>query len=202
MRLLTLMPMRPGNPIFDKRAVDALWKNSHYFIEGLGEPKKEGNELTFPLKSLPFSGFKIRYDIEKKFLGRIYVMVLEAKLLQRKMLGPSERIELRYSGFIKKGNAFFTSVPLKKRGNRHGGNRVLQLLNEDHRLIEQCSKLESEFLRLSFDSQEEVLKVEMRPYGGSFIHLMFPPMHYSAILVKEQADLILSIMKRIAELIN
>jgi hypothetical protein len=44
--------------------------------------------------------------------------------------------------------------------------------------------------------------MEMRPYGGSFIHLMLPPMRYNVMLVEEQADLIFSIMKRIAELIN
>lgn len=186
----------------DKKVMDSLRENSRYFIKVLGEPREEGNGLVFPLKNLPFIGFKIHYDIEKKFLGRIYVMVLEAKIPQKKIFKTSERIELRYSGFIKKGNALFTSVPLKKGNTSNSGNKVLQLLNEDDRLIEQCSKLDSEFLRLFFDSQEEVLKIEMRPYGGSFIHLLFPPMRYNVILVKEQADLIFSIMKRIGELIN
>jgi len=146
--------------------------------------------------------FKIHYNIEKKFLGRIYVMILEAKIPPKKIFNTFERIELRYSGFIKRGNALFTSVPLKKGSNSKGENKVLQLLNTDDRLIEQCSKLDSEFLRLFFDPQEEVLKMEMRPYGGSFIHLMLPPMRYNVMLVEEQADLIFSIMKRIAELIN
>jgi len=62
--------------------------------------------------------------------------------------------------------------------------------------------MDCEFLRLFFDPQEEVLKMEMRPYGGTFIHLLFPPMQYNVVLVNEQAELIFSIMKRIAEIIN
>ena len=188
------------NEILDKKAKDSLWNNSQYFINLLGEPREEGNGLVFPLKDLPFSGFKIQYDIERKFLGRIYVMVLEAKFAHRKMFHTSGRIELRYSGFFKKGKPFFRSIPLKKGSS--DGNGVLKLLNGDQRLIQECSKLDIEHLRLFIDSQEEVWKVEVKPYGGSFIHIMLPPMRYNVILVKDQAELILSIMKNIQQLIN
>lgn len=194
------MLMKSGNHIIDKNAMGSLWRNSQYFIEVLGEPRGEGNELIFPVKDLPFSSFKIRYDIEKKFLGKIYVMVLEAKSVQGKTFGVSERIELRYSGFFRKGNPFFITVSTRKANDNKG--ETLPLLNGDQRLIEECSKLDMEFLRLFFDPGKEVWKIEIRPYGGSFIHIMFPPMRYDVILVKEQADLIFSIMKRIAELIN
>jgi len=185
------------NPPIDKKAKDSLWKNSQYFIEVLGEPREEGNELIFPLKDLPFSGFKIRYDIERKFLGRIYAMVIEAKFVQRKMFHASGRIELRYSGFFKKGKPFFRTIPLKKGSSDEDG--VLKLLNGDQRLIQECSKLDIEYLRLFIDSREEVWKVEVKPYGGSLIHMMLPPMRYNVILIKNQAELILSIMKNIEQ---
>ncbi len=196
------MPKRVVNQFLDKEVRNALWKNSKYFIEVLGEPNEEGNELIFPINSLPFISFKIRYHIEEKFLGKIYGMVLEAKSFQREILCPSGIVELRFSGFIKKGNAFFILIPLKKKSNTNNANRVLQILNGEQYLIEQCSKLDCEFLRLFFNSQEKVLKTELRPYGGSLIHLQFPPMRYNVDLVNEQAVLILSIMKKIAELIN
>jgi len=188
------------NETLDKKAKNSLWNNSQYFISLLGEPREERNGFIFPLKDLPFSDFKIRYDIEKKFLGRIYVMVLEAKFGRQKKIHASERIELRYSGFFKKGRPFFAYVSSKNAGTN--GNALLRLLNNDEDLIEKCRKLDIEFLRLFFDSHEEVWKIEVRPYGGSFIHMMFPPMRYNVMLVKEQAELIFSIMKRIAELIN
>lgn len=184
----------------DKKVMDSLRENSRYFIKVLGEPREEGSGLVFPLKNLPLIGFKIHYDIKKKFLGRIYVMVLEGKFEGQKFFYTSEKIELRYSGFFKKGRPFFTSVPLKK--VRDNGNEVLRLLNHDENLIEECWKSDLEFLKVFFDPQEEICKVQVRPYGGSYIHLMLPPMRYNVILVKEQAGLIFSIMKRIAELIN
>jgi len=109
-------------------------------------------------------------------------------------------MEFRYSGFFKKGRPFFTSVPLKKA--RDNGIVALRLLNQDEGLIEECWKLDLEFLKVFFDPQEEIWKVQVRPYGGSLIQIIFPPMRYNVILVKEQAELIFSIMKKIAELIN
>ena len=200
MRLELHVRNSSGNETLDKKAKNSLWNNSQYFISLLGEPREEINGLAFPLKDLPFSGFKIRYDIEKKFLGRIYVMVLEAKFGRTKKNHASERIELRYSGFFKKGRPFFTPIPLEKAGDN--GNVVLRLLNQDEGLIEECWKLDLEFLKVFFDPQEESWKVQVRPYGGSFIQIMLPPLRYNVMLVKEQAELIFSIMKRIAELIN
>jgi hypothetical protein len=184
----------------DKKAKESLWNNSRYFIGLLGEPREEGNRLIFPLKNLPFVGFHIRYDIEKKFLGKIYVMVLEGKFVWQEMFNTSEKIELHYSGFFKKGRPFFIPVPSKK--GRDNGNAVLRLLNQEESLIEECGKLDLEFLKIFFDPQEEIWRVQVRPYGGSFIHLLFPPMRYNVTLAKEEASLIFSIMKRVAQLMN
>lgn len=188
------------NETLDKKAKESLRSNSQYFIGLLGEPREEGNILVFPLRNLPFVGFHIRYDIEKKFLGKIYVMVLEGKFVRKKMFDTSEKFELRYSGFFKKGRSFFTPVPLKK--GVDDGNVVLRLLNQEESLIEECGELDLEFLKIFCDSQENVGRVQVRPYGGSFIHLLFPPMRFNVTLAKEQAALILSVMKRVAQLMN
>jgi hypothetical protein len=127
-------------------------------------------------------------------------MVLEGKFAWQKMLNTSEKIELRYSGFFKKGRPFFIPVPSKKGGDNE--NVVLRLLNQEESLIEECGKLDLEFLKIFFDPQEEIWRVQVRPYGGSFIHLLFPPMRYNVMLVKDQAELIFSIMENIACLIS
>jgi hypothetical protein len=190
------------NDTLNKKARESLWNNSQYFINLLGEPMEEEDGFFFPLKgkASPFSSFKICYEIEKKFLGKIYAMVLEARFTWPKEIRPAERIELHYSGFIRKGTPYFAYISSKKTGIN--GNELFRLLNHDRDLIDQCWKLEIEFLRMFFDPQEDLWRVQARPYGGSFIHLLFPPMQYNVILVKEQADLIFSIMKRIAGLIK
>lgn len=186
--------------MIDEKAFQSLRNNSQYFIKHLGEPQKEGDGFAFPIKDLPFISFHIRYEIEKKFLGKIYVMVLEGKSAQGENSPYSERIELRYSGFFKKGKPFFISVLSKKAVNN--GNRVLQLLNGDQGLIEDCWKLDIEFLRVFFDFQEKAWRIQLRPYGGSFIKMILPPLNYNVLLVREQAELILSVMKKIVGLIN
>jgi hypothetical protein len=185
--------------MIDEKAFQSLENNSQYFIKLLGEPRKEKNGFTFPIRDLPFAGFHIRYEVEKKFLGRIYVMVLEGTFSQGEMSPPSERMELRYSGFIRKGKPFFISLPSKKVQNK--GNRALNLLSEDPPLLAGCWKLDLEFLKVFFDFGEGAWRVQVRPYGGSFIKVLLPPLQYNVPLSGEQAELILSVMKRIAELI-
>jgi hypothetical protein len=193
---------RPFNEALDKQAKDALRINAEFFFPLLGEPREAGNELSFSLKEkdFPFTGFKIRYDIDKKFLGRIYAMVLEATFGRQKQIHSLTKIELRYSGFVKKGTPYFACASSTKA--EADGNALLRLLNEDQTLIETCRKVDIEFLKVFFDGTEEEWKVQVRPYGGSFVHLLLPPMRYNVILVKEQAALIFSVMKRIAERIN
>ncbi|HSB07541.1 MAG TPA: DUF3156 family protein [Thermodesulfobacteriota bacterium] len=185
--------------MIDEKVFQSLRNNSEYFINLLGEPQKGENGFVFSIKDLPFLSFTIRYEIDKKFLGKIYVMVLEGKFPGRQDSSVSEGIELRYLGFIKKGKPFFASVPARKEHCERNG--VLQLLNEDQRLIEECGSLEIEFLKVYFDLQEKAWRVQVRPYGGSYIKILLPPLNYQVALVKEQAHLVFSVMKRIAELI-
>jgi len=127
-------------------------------------------------------------------------MVLEGRVVGGGNSYVSGKMELRYSGFIKKRKLFFASVPARKE-NCHR-NEVLQLLNADERLIEECRSLEIEFLKVYFDFQEKAWRVQVRPYGGSYIKMLLPPLNYQVVLVKEQAKLVFSVMKRIAELIT
>jgi hypothetical protein len=186
--------------MIDEKAFQSLRNNSQYFINLLGEPQKGENGFIFSIKDLPFKSFTVRYDIDKKFLGKIYVMVLEGRVSGGENSSVRGRIELRYSGFIKKGKPFFTFVPVRR--ETCDGNGVLQLLNGDQRLIEECKRLEIEFLKVFFDFQEKTWRVQVRPYGGSYIKILLPPLNYQVVLVKEQAKLVFSVMKRIAELIT
>src|SRR3990172_7691665 len=100
----------------DGRVARSLWDNSTYFIRTLGDPCRETDDLRFPVKKeLPFSSFRIGYRVENKFLGRIYVMVLEGKFKGTRSFDISDSIELRYSGFLRKGKPFFVPVPAKGR---------------------------------------------------------------------------------------
>ena len=127
-------------------------------------------------------------------------MVLEGKFKGTRSFDISDSIELRYSGFLRKGKPFFVPVPAKGRKGKE--DTVLRLLNEDQFLVEQCWKLDIEFLKLSFDPVETVWTLRLRPYGGSYVYMMFPPMRYNVVLVREQADLILSVMERVGRLLG
>ncbi len=185
--------------MLEEKAFESLKTNSQQFGKLLGEPQREENGFLFPTTDLPLSRFHIRYDTERKFLGKIFVMVVEGEIPGTDLFPTSERIELRYSGFFRKGKPYFVSVPSEKPKTQ--GRGVLPLLNGDSLLIEQCWKLEIEFLRLFFDFEEKIWKVQVRPYGGSYIKIVLPPLHYHVALVQEQAALIVSVMKRIGELI-
>ena len=184
----------------DKNLIPFLRTDSEYFIQNLGEPLENGEGFSFPVQNLPFSSFKIRYDLEKKFLGKIYVMVLEGQFPGKMPFSAPEDLELRYSGFIKKGRPFFAPVGSKELGNNRDG--VDQFLNQDQGLLEECWRLEIEFLKIRFDPQHQIWKVQVRPYGGSFLKILLPPLKYHVILIKDQAVLIFSVMKKIAHLLN
>jgi hypothetical protein len=186
--------------MIEEKAFQSLKTNVQHFAKLVGEPRKEGKGFAFPTGDLPFQSLHIRYEIEKKFLGKIYVMVVEAGWPQGEILPPSERMELRYSGFFRKGKPFFLSVSSKKADDR--GSRALKMVNEDRSLLDECWKLDIEFLRVFFDFGEKAWKVQVRPYGGSFIKIVLPPLQYRVPLGQEQTELILSVMKRIVERID
>ncbi len=124
-------------------------------------------------------------------------MSVEGTFLEGKIFPASGRIELRYSGFFRKGRPRFVFIPSK--GGPDKGTEILTALNGDSSLIEQCRDLEVEHLRILFDGKES--KVRVRPYGGSYIKISLPPLQYHVPLGRDQAERILSVMKRIAVLI-
>ncbi len=185
--------------MLEERAFQSLKTHSQHFGKLLGEPQKDEKGFLFPAEGLPLAGFLIRYDTERKFLGKIYVLVVEGGFPGAVLPPASGRIELRYSGFFRKGRPHFVSLPSKKSKTQDHG--MLTLLNGDSLLIERCWKLEIEFLRLFFDFDEKMWKVQVRPYGGSFIKIALPPLQYHVALAQEQIALIVSVMERLGVLI-
>ena len=185
----------------DPKLISCLRTDSKPFTEVLGEPRLEGQGgLSFPVGSLPFRHFTIGYELSKKFLGKIYLMTVEGILTGYAPLLPSVCLELRYAGFIRKGEPFFAPRGYSKPKGPEGG--IISLLHSDQGLLEECWKLEIEFLKILFEPLEGSCKIQVRPYGGSLLRIIMPPLHYHVRLVPEQAVLILSVMKRIAGIIK
>ncbi len=185
----------------DAKLISCLRTDSGPFMEILGEPRLEGQRgLSFPVGSLPFRHFTIGYDLNKKFLGKIYLMTVEGILTGYAPLLPSVCLELRYAGFIRKGKPFFSLRGYSKPKGPEGG--IISLLHSDQDLLQKCWKLEVEFLKILFEPLEGSCKIRVRPYGGSLLRIILPPLHYHVRLVPEQAVLILTVMKRIAGMIN
>jgi hypothetical protein len=194
-----LVLSRPFGSMIEAKAFQSLQTNVQHFSKLLGEPRREGDGFAFPTNDLLFQSLFICYEIERKFLGKIHVMLLEGKFLPGEMFPLSERMELRYSGFFRKGKPFFIPVPPKMADS--SGNRALKILNQDQALLNACWKLDVEFLRVFFDPGEKAWKVQVRPYGGSFIKIVLPPLQYNVLLSREQTEIILSVINRIGELI-
>ena len=139
------MEKRKSAPaLIDSKLISCLRTDSKVFIEALGEPQLEGRGFSFPAQNLPFHHFTIGYALNKKFLGKIYLMTLEGILTGRSPVLPSGSLELRYSGFIRKGKPFFAlSGHSETKGTERG---LISLLHRDQSLLEKCWKLEIEFL--------------------------------------------------------
>jgi hypothetical protein len=161
----------------------------------LGEPRKEGGELSFPVGATLFSRLTAGYELKKYFLGRIYHLVLEARFAILAPVSFCGTLELHFAGLVKKGNPSFVlkGGPLK---NRAVSGWVLRL-NGDQDLMADCLKLDIEFLRILFDPLDGWGRVQAGPYGGSLIRLYLPPLNYHVKLIKEQALLLLSVLQRI-----
>jgi hypothetical protein len=195
------MEKRKSAPaLVDSKLISCLRTDSKVFIEALGEPQLEGRGFSFPAQNLPFHYFTIGYDLDKKFLGKIFLMTLEGILTGYAPLLPSVCLELRYAGFIRKGEPFFALRGNSKPKGPEGG--IISLLHSDHGLLEECLKLEIEFLKIRFEPLEGSCKIQVRPYGGSLLRITMPPLHYHVRLVPEQAVLILAVMKRIGGIIK
>ncbi len=185
----------------DPELISCLRTDSKPFTEVLGEPRLEGQGgFSFPVGSLPFRHFTIGYDLNKKFMGKIYLLTVEGILTGYAPLLPSVCLELRYAGFIRKGKPFFALRGYSQPKGPEGG--IISLLHSDQDLLEECWKLEVEFLKILFEPLEGSCKIQVRPYGGSLLRIILPPLHYHVQLIPEQAVLILAVMKKIAGIIK
>lgn len=185
---------------FDKRVLNSLQRSAGHFASLLGQPRQAGNDLIFSTKDIPFTSFKIGYDVVNKFLGKIYVLVAEARFCTKNQPPTGMGIELRYSGFFRKNKPLF-----EVRSPKHGsvqGSRLVNKLNGSQRLLDACLNLDLEYLRLIFDRQQETWKIQARPYGGSFVYTMLPPMRYPVNLPGNHARLIVSVMKDIVQVVE
>ena len=107
-------------------------------------------------------------------------------------------LDLRFSGFIRRGEPFFV---MKRASREKGpGEELVQWLNKDQGLLAECLRLEVEYLKVLFDPLDGGGRVQIRPYGGSLIQMALPPLKYHVKLIREQAELFLSVMERIGNL--
>ncbi len=184
----------------DSKLISCLRNDSGPIIELLGKPQLEAQGFSFPVGNHPFHQFIIGYALHRKFLGKIYLMTLEGILTVSAPVFIAGSLELRYSGFIRKGRPFFA---LRGHSEPQGTeSRIISILNSNQGLLAECWKLEIEFLKIFFDHRAASWKIQVRPYGGSLLRIILPPLHYHVRLVPEQAVLILTVMKRIAGMIN
>lgn len=184
----------------DSQLISGLRLDSGPFIESLGEPQREERGFSFSPGNEPFRKFIIGYGLNKKFLGKIYLMTLEGVLTVLVPVSVAGILELGYKGFVRRGKPYFAL-----RGSHDQGvleNRILAILNNSQGLLEACRGLEVEFLKIFFDPREGTAKIQVRPYGGSLLRIMVPPLHYHVRLIPEQAALIMTVMNRIGGILN
>jgi len=196
------MATREANTKKDKNVKEFLVNNSDYFKKMLGQPVWNGNYLAFPSAGLPFIDLKMRCYIDVKFLAKIYASVFEAKFTAKMPGTEWIRTEMVYSGLVRKGKPHFR-ISSEAQDMQHDKGRLLcDLLNSQQCILDTCRLLDMEFLKVFFDPQEQVWKILLRPYGGSLVWVMIPPMKYNVVLPGDHAKAILSVTKMIAQLIQ
>jgi hypothetical protein len=184
----------------DSKLISGLRHDSGPFIERLGEPQLDERGFSFSPGNEPFRKFIIGYGLNKKFLGKIYLMTLEGVLTVLVPVSVAGSLELGYRGFVRKGKPYFALKGSKDHGVLE--NRILAVLNNNQGLLESCRGLEVEFLKILFDPREGSARIRVRPYGGSLLRIMLPPLHYHVRLIPEQATLILKVMNQIGGILN
>jgi hypothetical protein len=185
----------------DEKIIQSLLSNCQYFVDTLGNPAMEGGSIVFPQENHPFVSFRARYTEERKFLGKIYAMVIESKVAPGKRDWGDQRAELFYRGILASRKPFFKLMKGRKNGQQSSAVLV-EALNGSTRLLDASSKLDLEYLKVSYDQEEEIWNIHVRPYGGSLVHLMFPPVRYNVMLPKNHAEGIMAVMKLIAALLK
>jgi hypothetical protein len=183
----------------EKRLVDSLRNSSQYFTKVLGEPTRDRDGFLFPIDGSALFSIKVRYEVDNKFLGKIYGMIVDGRVAAQNIHDASEKAELSYSGILSKGIPFFKS-PRQNGHIKTGG--LVQALNQDHAILSMCKNIDLEFLRVFYDHQEEVWRIQARPYGGSVVAMIFPPARYNVMMPKGHAELLYSVVKGIASVIQ
>lgn len=184
----------------DNRLAESLLGSSQYFTKVLGEPARDNSGFLFPVKDGALSSIKVGYEVDNKFLGKVYGMVLDGRVAARGSTRCcSEKAELAYSGIVLKGAPFF-KPPKKTSPGKEG--LLVQALNRDQHILDMCRSIDAEFLRVFFDYRQEVWRIQMRPYGGSVVALMFPPMRYKVMLPRGHAQVMYAVLKGIASVIQ
>lgn len=184
----------------DSRLISGLRLDSGPFIERLGEPHLEERGFSFSPGNEPFRKFTIGYGLNKKFLGKIYLMTLEGVLTVLVPVSIAGSLELGYRGLVRKGKPFFALKGSEDEGlmERH----MIAVLNNQQSLLDACGGLEVEFLKILFEPREGSARIQVRPYGGSLLRILLPPLHYHVRLIPEQATLILKVMNQIGQILN
>jgi hypothetical protein len=184
----------------DSKLISGLRLDAAPFVERLGEPQLEERGFSFSPGNEPFRKFTIGYGLNKKFLGKIYLLTLEGVLAVLVPVSSTGSLELGYTGLVRKGRPFFAlkgskdESPMKR--------RMITVLNNHQSLLEACWGLELEFLKILFEPREGSVRIQVRPYGGSLLRIMVPPLHYHVRLIPEQAILILKVMNQIGGILN
>jgi hypothetical protein len=193
---------RESIPKLDKRAFATLLGNAAYFRKEFGEPEREPDGFTFAGgRGQPLARLRVRYEVDKRFLGKVFAMVVEGRVAPGRVDCRNQRLELYYTGFVAKGMPFFR--PMKGKGvGRVREVTLANSLNSDENLLKACRKLDLEYLRVFYDAQQELWRIQARPYGGSIVMLMVPPMRYNVMLPTGCAEEIMCVIKKIATLLE
>lgn len=185
----------------NEKVAQFIRNNCQYYVNALGDPVKKGVYLEFPPSGYPFHNFRVHYTGESKFLGKTYAMIVEAKVKPGKKDYSNQDTELFYSGFMVKGMPFFKPMKGKKKEKPRDVSLVNRL-NGNYHLLGICRNLDLEHLRILYDHQEEIWKIQARPYGGSVVEFMLPPMRYNVVLPKGHTEGMLAVMKEIADVLQ
>ncbi len=158
----------------------------------LGEPEMEGISYLFQSSNPLVDDIRLYNEVDKKFLGRIYALVCEARIQHPRDQGAEGMLLLSYRGSLRKGQPWF------KTARRGGPEKLASLLNEDQKLLELLAKQDLEYLKIHWDGQMKRWRALARPLGGSYIWVALPPMRYRVKLPTGHDQYMVEAMDRIA----
>ena len=163
------------------------------FSQILGEPEQEKERFIFRINETYLKDIQVYYEVDKKFLGNIYALIFEGCIPLHGIIGKFSPLHLSYSGMIKKGRPFF------EYDKKEGENPLARKLNKNEKLIDMCWHQDLEYLKIFQDVQKDVIRVRYRPFGGSFVWLLFPPVKYRVRLPDRHYRIMVNSIKLICE---